>query len=480
MSTRSGASRGPSTPFTNPVLVGTTIVVALIVGVFLSYNANKGLPFVKTLPIKAEISDAAELVVGSEVRIGGFRVGQVNGITAEPAEGNKPPVAVLEMDLDGSISEIPATTRVAVRPRSLLGAKYVELRPGDDSEGVIKANGTIPLKNAEPTPELDEAFNVFDADTRRGLQGTIRGLGDALAGRGADLNRGIVATARLLPPLQNVMRQLADPRTDLDGFIDGLLATTSAIGPVSDTLGDLLDHGAVTLQALDAGGEALGETIEELPPTEIAASDALRSAQPVLRDLADITVQLRGPAGQLPRTTNLLASALTTGTEVLKRGNEVTPLLNTALRTLGRVARDPAAEGALRKLDGTVNSLRPTVQMLRDAQVACNQLAIMFRNFGSTVSAGDASGTWLTFIPILHLAQTTTAGETDPQLHFSTYPTANATECEAGNEQYTPGQLIGTTPELEPTTTDTTNAPEAVTRGARAAGLLDVIPGANG
>ena len=47
--------RPAARPLTNPVLVGTTIVVALIVGVFLSYNANKGLPFVKTFPLNAEV-----------------------------------------------------------------------------------------------------------------------------------------------------------------------------------------------------------------------------------------------------------------------------------------------------------------------------------------------------------------------------------------------------------------------------------------
>src|SRR3954468_15876747 len=113
--------------FTNPVLVGASIVIALVIGVFLSYNANHGLPFVKTFKLTADVPDAAELVVGSEVRIGGFRVGQVNAIEAVPPTGDRPPFARLSLNLDGTIKGIPGDTVVRVRPRSLLGAKYVEL-----------------------------------------------------------------------------------------------------------------------------------------------------------------------------------------------------------------------------------------------------------------------------------------------------------------------------------------------------------------
>ena len=91
MSTRTGNPQHSHSPFANPVLVGSGIVVALLVAVFLSYNANKGLPFVSTFPLNAKVPDAQQLVEGSEVRIGGFRVGQVNEIVAVPAEGETPP-----------------------------------------------------------------------------------------------------------------------------------------------------------------------------------------------------------------------------------------------------------------------------------------------------------------------------------------------------------------------------------------------------
>ena len=62
----------------SPVLVGAVTLLVVIVGVFLAYNANSGLPFVPTYTLKAELPTGAKLVKGNEVRIGGFRVGAVS------------------------------------------------------------------------------------------------------------------------------------------------------------------------------------------------------------------------------------------------------------------------------------------------------------------------------------------------------------------------------------------------------------------
>ena len=59
------------------MLVGAVTLLVSIVAVFLSYNANSGLPFVPTYDLKASVPNAANLVRGNEVRIGGARVGTV-------------------------------------------------------------------------------------------------------------------------------------------------------------------------------------------------------------------------------------------------------------------------------------------------------------------------------------------------------------------------------------------------------------------
>ena len=62
----------------NPVLVGGVTILVVIVAVFLSYNANKGLPFVPTTQLKVRVPNGANLVPGNEIRSGGSRIGVID------------------------------------------------------------------------------------------------------------------------------------------------------------------------------------------------------------------------------------------------------------------------------------------------------------------------------------------------------------------------------------------------------------------
>ena len=103
----------------SPVLVGAVTLLVVIVGVFLAYNANSGLPFVPTYTLKAELPSGAKLVKGNEVRIGGFRVGAVSEIEGAKRGGRG--IAVITMQLDKSVEPLSADSRLRVRPRSALG-----------------------------------------------------------------------------------------------------------------------------------------------------------------------------------------------------------------------------------------------------------------------------------------------------------------------------------------------------------------------
>jgi len=73
--------RRDRSPLGSPILIGALTVLAVIVAVFLAYNANNGLPFVPTRELNVLVSNGANLVKGNEVRSGGFRVGVVTDMT---------------------------------------------------------------------------------------------------------------------------------------------------------------------------------------------------------------------------------------------------------------------------------------------------------------------------------------------------------------------------------------------------------------
>src|ERR1700712_1498859 len=113
----------------NPILIGGVTVLGTIVAVFLSYNANHGLPFVPTYKVNVVLPNADGLIAGNEVRIGGNRVGVVRKIDAF-AHKDGSTGAQLELALDASNEHLPTDSTVRVRPKSSLGLKYVAITRG--------------------------------------------------------------------------------------------------------------------------------------------------------------------------------------------------------------------------------------------------------------------------------------------------------------------------------------------------------------
>src|SRR3954449_6097729 len=110
---RGGESR--ASVIASPVLVGAVTVLIVIVGVYLAYNANKGLPFVPTYDLKAEIPNGQKLIEGNDVRLGGFRVGVVSKMKPKTLIENGRPktIALVEMKLEKDVNPLPVDTGVA-------------------------------------------------------------------------------------------------------------------------------------------------------------------------------------------------------------------------------------------------------------------------------------------------------------------------------------------------------------------------------
>ena len=64
----------------SPLLIGAITTLIVVVAVFLSYNANNGLPFTPTYDIKVQLPEASGLQKGNQVRIGGERVGSARSV----------------------------------------------------------------------------------------------------------------------------------------------------------------------------------------------------------------------------------------------------------------------------------------------------------------------------------------------------------------------------------------------------------------
>ena len=282
--------RSASSVFANPVLVGAVTVLVVIVAVFLSYNANNGLPFVPTTSLKVRFANGQNLVKGNEIRSGGFRIGVVEDMKPVQLSGGQVG-AELKLKLDKTIGKIPEDSRWRIRPRSALGLKYLELTEGH-SKKAFRDGDTVPLERTEVNVDLDEVFKIFDKKTRVASQDNLRGFGDSFAGRGAAVGRTVEEAPRLFGHLQNVVANLADPKTELPNFFKELGDAARIVAPISKTNARLFTTMADTWEAVARDPEALREFISKQPATMDAGISSFRVQRPFLAHLTAFSKRL--------------------------------------------------------------------------------------------------------------------------------------------------------------------------------------------
>jgi virulence factor Mce-like protein len=451
-----------------PILIGSVTVLVLVVAVFLSYNANSGLPFVPTYQINVQVQDAAGLVKGNDVRVGGKRVGSVAKIDGKV--GPDRPYARLELKLDKPLEPLLDDSRVTVRPRSPLGLKYLEIVPGRSGRPV-KDGGELALERSVQTVELDEVLDTFDESTRRALQRTVSGLGVGVAGRGVDFNESVALAPRLAGNAENVFGNLSDPRTRLRRAVRALGRVTDELGPVAPRAGRLFDNANTTLHALSGVRPELAAVLAGLPPTEAIATDTLRATRPVLAETRQLLRDLRPGVRALPSASRRLHAALDRGIPVLRRTGDLADRLTDALVAVEDLSADPLTRDSLKRLDSVLRNGLPTLQYVVPAQSVCNHLGIWLRNASSTVAEGDLGGTWVRTLIIINHDEMLQTDKPAPRLHFNPYPATagpgTGGECEAGNEPFVPGQQIGNLPGVQATTTENTNRFQGLLRTTR-------------
>ncbi|MGE4428292.1 MAG: MlaD family protein [Solirubrobacteraceae bacterium] len=437
----------------SPVLVGAATILIALVAVVLSYNANSGLPFVETYDIQARVADAKKLTVGVDVRVGGKRVGQLQEIEAEADDGDY--YATLTLKLDRTVAELPADSTIRIRPKSVIGAKYIELTPGRSSR-TIPAGGLIREPQTSASVDLDEVTGLFDAGLRSSVRNVVEQVSDGVAGRGADFNRALAALPGNLTQLERFMNVLADPATDLGGFIRGADAATQALVPVLGDIGPLLRGARVTLAALADEASALGAGFERLPPTLREARRSSVALRPVLRDAAALARELRPGTEQLPATVRALHGVARRGTPILRRVPRLGRELDATMRSVDGALHRETTTTSLVLLKPTLESLKPTLDTIVPLQTQCSYVTLFARNASSVTSEGDVNGNWFRTGLLISLEQTLKTGHADPIRKYNVYPDGR---CLVGNENYHQDRPSGSY------TNPRTSAPAGAARG---------------
>jgi virulence factor Mce-like protein len=393
--------RGTQSLVASPVLVGAVTVLITIISVFLAYNANRGLPFVPSYDIKAEIPGGSNLVVGNEVRLGGFRVGVVEAIrpaVADPgdvalkADSPQRSIALVDLKLDKTVEQLPVDTRVQIRPRSALGLKYISLHPGR-SERTFRPGATIPLTQSMKPTELDDFFGIQNDEFRKNQRTVFEGYGTALSGRGSDINELIRDLRPFMGHLRPVMRNLSDPDTELNNFFRQAGRTSGQIAPVARTYASLWVNMATTFEAFSRHPDKLRGLIERARPTLDEGIESFRVQRPFLRDSADLAEELRPVAAEIERSLPKVADALEVGAPVQAKVPILYENTEKVFRSVEDLAENPNTLLALSSLRRTLEVATPLVEYVSPYQSVCNYWNYYWTGISEHVSEIVPGGT---------------------------------------------------------------------------------------
>jgi phospholipid/cholesterol/gamma-HCH transport system substrate-binding protein len=197
------------------------------------------------------------LVPQAEVRVSGVHVGSVLTITDAP-DG----ATLVRMALQPGIP-LRRDTRAVIRPKTLLGEKFVELvRPQGSQEAYLGAGATIPKAQTGQAIEIDDILNAMDAPTRKAMSESFRQLGIAFDGRQQDVSAALPPLDSTVANLRPLARVGESRQQELDRILTNLNTIMQALADEQDQLGHLVDSGDTVMSAIASRDQALAGTVK--------------------------------------------------------------------------------------------------------------------------------------------------------------------------------------------------------------------------
>jgi phospholipid/cholesterol/gamma-HCH transport system substrate-binding protein len=279
-----GAIRGFLERYRLPLVIAVVILLAIV-----SFRIVNGLT---AYHIDVPIDSAEGLYPGSDVLIAGAKAGSVQDIRLDGGQ------ALISITLDDAYAPVHANATVTVRPKSLLGEKYVALDPG--SEGTLDSGARLPRTQVARAVDLQDVVNSLDQPTREKLRTIVIELGGGVAGRGLDTNQTIAFGRQDMDNLSAIANTLAARDADLQQVIQGLDQVTAELAKSDrrQELGELIHNSETLLHSLAQQDAQIRHALDETHAA-LARSDSA---------LSGTATQLNGIFQQAPRTVDLLNS----------------------------------------------------------------------------------------------------------------------------------------------------------------------------
>jgi phospholipid/cholesterol/gamma-HCH transport system substrate-binding protein len=227
----------------NPLVVGA-VGIALTAGLTVAALEYDKLPFISSgTTYSAYFAEAGGLTSGAAVEVSGFRVGQVKGIDLDGAR------VLVTFKINDDV-ELGERTEAAIKTKTLLGAKILEVRPR--GEGHLAA--TIPVERTTSPYQLPDAMGDL-ATTLSGLNtsslsDSLSTLAKTFANTPPDLRRATEGVARFAQALDAHDAQLRK-------LLENANKSTTVLADRTDRIVGLIGDSNQLLVALRQQSDAL-------------------------------------------------------------------------------------------------------------------------------------------------------------------------------------------------------------------------------
>jgi phospholipid/cholesterol/gamma-HCH transport system substrate-binding protein len=294
--------RGFLTRYRAVLVIGVIVLLALV-----SFRIVNGLTEYR-LVIPLDSADG--LYPGSDVLIAGARAGSVRDITLD---GSK---TLVTISVDDAYAPVHTDASVTVRPKSLLGEKYLALDPGRSD--ALASGSRLPQDQVARAVDLQDVVNSLDQPTREKLRTLVISLGGGLAGRGLDTNETISYGRQDLDHLAAISQTLAARDQDLEKVIQGLDQVTAELARSDrrQQLGELIKNSQTLLHSLaqqDAQIKAtLAQTNAALARTDTSLSGTAAQLNSIFRQAPRTIDLLNGISRDFATNTDLLVADMGT------------------------------------------------------------------------------------------------------------------------------------------------------------------------
>lgn len=218
--------------------IGPLIVIALVVAAGVTMFSGGD----DRQTMTAYFPRAISVYEGSDVRVLGVPVGQIESVTPE---GTRVKV-VMSYE---STTKIPADAQAVIISPSIVGDRYVQLTPVYTGGAVLEDDAEIDEARTAVPLELDEVYSSIDELTRAvGPNGANRNgaLTDLIevtaanfAGQGATFQQTIKDFSRLSATLENNKEELFGSAAELQKFINTLAENDQTVRQFNESLGQV-------------------------------------------------------------------------------------------------------------------------------------------------------------------------------------------------------------------------------------------------